>query len=188
MNFSRHYLLFFATTSMNPRFMSTVDENLNPVSASVRFVLSINLPIHLFIYPSVYLYIYLSIYLYIYPSCLPIYLSIYLSIHLIYLFIYPSASLCMYLPISFPSLLLNHFVSLYLLLSLTPCLSLLYRRVGQAVETVGQAGRPKTITGFQVLSLLTVFMFFIFPSFQFNISRFIIMNLFQILFFLFDII
>jgi 26S proteasome regulatory subunit N1 len=52
-----HYLLFFATTAMNPRFMSTVDEDLNPVSASVR--------------------------------------------------------------------------------------------VGQAVETVGQAGRPKTITGFQ---------------------------------------
>lgn len=32
----RHYLLFFATSAMNPRFMSTVDENLNPVSASVR--------------------------------------------------------------------------------------------------------------------------------------------------------
>ena len=35
---SRHYLLFFATTAMNPRFMSTVDENLNPISASVRCV------------------------------------------------------------------------------------------------------------------------------------------------------
>ena len=28
-------------------------------------------------------------------------------------------------------------------------------RVGQAVETVGQAGRPRTITGFQVPDLLT---------------------------------
>jgi len=30
-------------------------------------------------------------------------------------------------------------------------------RVGQAVETVGQAGRPKTITGFQVTHSLSLF-------------------------------
>ena len=86
-NFSRHYLLFFATTSMNPRFMSTVDENLNPVSASVRFVLFINLSIHLNTYlsidpseyVSIFLFIYLSMYLSIYVF---IYVSIYLSIHL----------------------------------------------------------------------------------------------------------
>ena len=54
-----HYLLYFLVPSMNPKFMATVDEELNVVSTSVR--------------------------------------------------------------------------------------------VGQAVETVGQAGRPRTITGFQVL-------------------------------------
>ena len=53
-----HYLLYFCAAAINPRFMQTVDENLEPISVSVR--------------------------------------------------------------------------------------------VGQAVETVGQAGRPKTITGFQV--------------------------------------
>ena len=31
-------------------------------------------------------------------------------------------------------------------------------RVGQAVETVGQAGRPKTITGFQVSILYIVYL------------------------------
>ena len=54
-----HYLLFFLSASMNPRYLNTVDVDLNPLSVTVR--------------------------------------------------------------------------------------------VGQAVETVGQAGRPKTITGFQVL-------------------------------------
>lgn len=33
-------------------------------------------------------------------------------------------------------------------------------RVGQAVETVGQAGRPRTITGFQVLFSFHSFMTF----------------------------
>ena len=54
-----HFLLFFLSASMNPRYLNTVDVDLNPLSVTVR--------------------------------------------------------------------------------------------VGQAVETVGQAGRPKTITGFQVL-------------------------------------
>ena len=31
-----HYILFFLTTAMNPRFMTTVDENLSPISISVR--------------------------------------------------------------------------------------------------------------------------------------------------------
>ena len=56
-----HFILYYLTTAMSPRFMSTVDADLNPVSISVR--------------------------------------------------------------------------------------------VGQAVETVGQAGRPKTISGFQVCPL-----------------------------------
>ena len=58
-----HFLLYYLATAMNPRFLSTVDTDLNPVSISVR--------------------------------------------------------------------------------------------VGQAVETVGQAGRPKTISGFQVLMNLS---------------------------------
>lgn len=34
-------------------------------------------------------------------------------------------------------------------------------RVGQAVETVGQAGRPRTITGFQVILFILLFIDFI---------------------------
>jgi 26S proteasome regulatory subunit N1 len=65
-----HYLLYFLTTSMNPRILQTVDENLTPVPQTVR--------------------------------------------------------------------------------------------VGLAVETVGQAGRPKTITGFQVIYLINIYIFILY--------------------------
>ena len=39
-------------------------------------------------------------------------------------------------------------------------------RVGLAVETVGQAGRPKTITGFQVCSYVYMYYVYIFTIYS----------------------